>query len=73
MAEFIVIIGYLVLLAAYIWVTVIAFKESVGQGLMCLFLGIYVPFYIRRQWPDTQNPFYLGLAGIAFLFLAGIV
>jgi predicted Zn finger-like uncharacterized protein len=53
--------AYLLSFCGSIWVLVVAFKESLSQGLLCLLVPCYVLYYIFSRWEDTKGPFVLQL------------
>jgi HEAT repeats len=50
-----------------IWILVLAFSESLSQGLLCLLVPCYVLFYIFSRWEDTRGAFVLELLPVANL------
>jgi hypothetical protein len=48
--------GGLVATVAGIWLLVIAFQEDVVQGLLCLFVPLYIVYYMFRDWERTWLP-----------------
>ncbi len=51
--------------AGSIWILVIAFGESLAQGLLCLLVPCYVLFYAISRWEDTKGAFALELLPVA--------
>lgn len=73
-------VGVLALVVAsgcFIWLTVLAFKESVGWGLAVFFIPFAFIFFAVKHWPDAKRPFlsYMGttVAGVMLLFASGIM
>ena len=65
-----VLLGTLVVMGGYMWVCVIAFKESSSQGLLSLFVPFYSLYYISRQWSATRIPFFVILGGIGIYLVS---
>jgi HEAT repeats len=51
--------------SGFIWVLVIAFGESLAQGLLCLLVPCYVLFYTFSRWEDTKGAFVLKVLPLA--------
>ncbi|MCX6135868.1 MAG: TlpA disulfide reductase family protein [Ignavibacteriales bacterium] len=64
-------IGVMVILAGAIWVCVIAFKNSILEGLLSLLVIPYTLYYIFKQWPETRIPFFIILGGFG-IYLLGV-
>lgn len=63
-------IGFLVSLAANVWLIVRAFCVGVGWGLAVLFLPIANLVFVFVHWPVARKPFLLGLTGLAAAMVA---
>ena len=63
--------GLIIAVVAQIYIVVLAFKRSVGEGLLCLIVPAYVLFWAMRQ--ETRQPKLL-LAWVSGLvaFIMGI-
>ena len=55
--------------AGNIWLLVIAFKEKMEQGLLCLLVPCYAFYYIFSRWEDTKGAFVLELLPVGNLVL----
>jgi hypothetical protein len=64
-------IGAIASLGAGVWLVAIAFRESVGWGIACLF-GFPAVVFVVRYWEDVKLPFAYGLAGTA-VAAAGLI
>jgi len=64
-------VGAIAGLAAGVWVIIIAFRESVGWGIACLF-GVPALVFAVRYWEDVKVPFVYWLIGIV-LGTTGVV
>jgi hypothetical protein len=67
------VIAQLVNLYAAIRLWIIAFSESVVQGLLCLFVPFYMLYYIATRWDRCSSYFMMILACIAVGFIAGLI
>lgn len=47
--------------AAWIWIVVIAFSESLLSGLLCLLCGPYALYYAITRWGECKTPFLASL------------
>ena len=56
LAWLLALIGYGLLLAAYVWVVYLAFQESAGWGIACLICGPAQLIFVIQHWEDCQNP-----------------
>lgn len=75
-----VVVGFGGLWSAYylLRIVIVAFKERLSCGLLCLFLlPVYLPYFIFTRW-DRCNALFIyalmggGIIGIGFLLAAGI-
>jgi predicted Zn finger-like uncharacterized protein len=48
-----------------IWILVIAFTESVAQGLLCLLVPCYVLFFVSSRWEETRGAFTMEVLPVA--------
>ncbi|MEN8162911.1 MAG: hypothetical protein ABFS37_02185 [Acidobacteriota bacterium] len=64
------VVGGLISLAAFVWLLVIAFRESAVWGLACLFIPLAVVVYALKFWDEAKMPFFGILAG-SFLGVFG--
>ena len=62
-------IGILIALIGSIWFLVVAFKESFGCGLLCMFVPFYSLYYTFSRWKTTKIPFFVSLAGCAIVII----
>jgi hypothetical protein len=42
-----------------IWLLIIAFREKLEQGLLCLLVPCYQLYYVCSRWQETRGPFIL--------------
>lgn len=63
-------VGVLMALYARITVIVIAFRDSVGQGLCVLFIPLYVFIYIIMKWDVCGSLFLIWLGGLSIQGIA---
>ncbi len=66
------VVGGLASLGAYVWLLVIAFRESAVWGLVCLFIPFAVLVFGFKFWNDSKIPFLACLAGSILLVVGGI-
>jgi len=63
------LLSVIVISVGAIWVSVIAFKDSLGKGLLSLFVLPYTLYYILKEWPETRIPFFIMLGGLGIYIL----
>jgi len=64
------VVTYLIILSSWIWIVAIAFKESVGCGLLFSLIPFYSLYYIVTRWSRVREPFLIHLVGwILFLMV----
>lgn len=68
----IIIIAMLIGFGLSVWHYVIAFKESVGWGLACLFLPFASLIFTIRHWDEAKAPFLGIVFGVMPLVFLGI-
>ena len=66
------VVGGLVSLAAFIWLLVGAFRESMVWGLACLFIPFAVLVFAFKFWDEAKMPFLGYLAGSILLVVGGV-
>jgi hypothetical protein len=66
-------IGGMIGFVGSIWVVIIAFQESIGSGLLCLFIPFYIIFYCLSHFEETKTPFMVWLVGFALMLPANIM
>ncbi len=66
------VVGGLVSLVAFVWLLVIAFRESTVWGLACLFVPFAALFFIVRFWDEAKLPFFGCLVGSALGLFAAV-
>jgi predicted Zn finger-like uncharacterized protein len=66
-------VAYLVMLAGGLWGLIVAFRESIVCGLLCLFIGIYALYYLITRWDEMKYPFLVQIAGFGLLFLGAFL
>lgn len=52
------VVGGLVSLAAFVWLLVIAFKESTVWGLVCLLIPFAMLVFVFKFWDEAKMPFF---------------
>lgn len=66
------VVGSLGSLAAFVWLLVIAFRESTGWGLVCLFIPFAVLVFTVKFWDQAKLPFFGCLAGATLGLFAAV-
>ena len=56
-----------------IQILIAAFNESAAQGLLSLFLGPYILYYIFTRWETCKKGFMLSIGGSVAIVLGTIV
>jgi HEAT repeats len=64
-------IAGLLFLCGWIWILIIAFTESLAQGLLVLLVPCYSLFFVFTRWEETKGAFVLKLLMIANGFAYG--
>jgi hypothetical protein len=64
------VIGYIIAFVGGIMLLVIAFKDDVVQGLLCLFIPFYSLFYLITHWDDCKHAFFIQLGGIGMIMVS---
>ncbi len=72
-ASWIALIGWLRTLCRTFTVVAAMFQRSVGWGFAALFLFPVLLVAIFKFWPDTKNPFLVGLGGVAILVVGTLL
>ena len=54
-------------------ILIVAFKESVGQGILNLLIPFYVLYYVMTRWEACKKGFLLSIGGGVVAVLGGIV
>lgn len=70
MGWFILGIGLIISAVAGIALLVKAFRVSIGWGFACMFVPFAALVFVVKNWQDTKNLFFAGLAG-NFIYFAG--
>jgi HEAT repeats len=52
-----------------IWLLCLAFREDLGQGLLCAFVPFYAILFVLRRWEERKEALVLILAPIATVFV----
>jgi hypothetical protein len=60
----------LVCLVSYIWLTVVAFKKSLGWGLAVFFLPLAFIVFAVKHWTEAKMPFLVHAGSVAVFFVA---
>jgi hypothetical protein len=63
----------LVGLVGEVWLLLVAFSDSVWQGILVLLVPCYAFIYVVRNWQESKHPFLLLLAASAVELLGGVV
>lgn len=58
---------WVVAMVGFIWFVVVAFQESVGTGLLVLFVPFYSLYFVVTRWEYAGRPFLLNLVGALLL------
>ena len=61
------LIGYGLILVAYVWIVVLAFSKSSGWGVACLLCGPAQLIYVIQYWGECENPLMCWGGGILCL------
>jgi hypothetical protein len=71
------VLGLLIATWASIWLLVIAFRDKVEQGLLCLLVPCYSLYYMISRWRETRGVFAMSFAPgfviILFALFGGFV
>ena len=71
------VLGLLMATWANIWLLVIAFRDKIEQGLLCLLVPCYAIYYIFSRWRETRGIFAMCVAPcvvlISFAIFGGLV
>ncbi|MFH1560904.1 MAG: hypothetical protein ABID84_05830 [Chloroflexota bacterium] len=65
-------LGVATYMAGGIWMIILAFRESVGCGLLYLFMPFYSLYYLFSRWDEMRKPFIVFVVGIVML-IVGVV
>lgn len=65
-------IGLLAACVGGIWLTINAFRKSIGWGLAVLFIPFAGLFYVAMNWREARAPFLTNMAGLVAV-LCGVV
>ena len=65
--------GGIAALVGSIQILIAAFKESTSQGLLSLFLGPYILYYVFTRWETCKKGFLLSIGGSVAAVLGTIV
>ena len=72
-ASWIALIGWVLTLCGTFAVVAVTFRRSVGWGFAALFLLPVLLVAVFKFWPDTKNPFLVGLAGVVILVVGTLL
>ncbi len=61
--------GILITFVGLIWIWIIAFRESLLQGILCMFLPFYIFYYIAVRLKKTKIPAIIASVGFAFTMI----
>ncbi|MCI0463529.1 MAG: LamG domain-containing protein [Gemmataceae bacterium] len=64
------ILGGVVAFLAGLWFLVVAFQDSVGQGLLCIFVPFYSLYYLITHFEEEKLPFFGQLTGAGLVLMA---
>ncbi len=59
--------------SGWIWVLVLAFRERLEQGLLCMLVPCYQFYYICTRWEDTRGAFTLKMLPLLNIVLLVVV
>jgi len=71
--EIMSLIGVFVIIIGGIGFLIAAFRTSIIWGLACLLIAPVSIVYLVLHWPEAKNPFFIQLAGLAILIVAGLM
>jgi len=57
------LVGGIVALVGFIWLVVVAFKESILWGIGCLLVPCVSIVFAIMNWDKAKQPFLIGLGG----------
>lgn len=69
--EALAILGIVVMFIGAIGSLIVAFRTSLLWGLGCLLLWPVSLWFLITHWDEAKNPFFVQLAGVAIVFVAG--
>ena len=61
------LIGYGLILVAYVWIVVLAFSKGLGWGVACLLCPLVQLIYVIQYWGECENPLMCWGGGILCL------
>ena len=67
------VIAYLIMLAGGIWFLIIAFSDSVAQGLLCLCVPFYSLIYLISNWDTCKGSFITQMGGFVLYIITAVV
>jgi hypothetical protein len=67
------VLGTAVVLWGGIWMLVIAFRETTGQGLLVLLVPCYSLYYTFSRWEETKGAFALQMAYVGSVILFSLI
>jgi hypothetical protein len=65
-----IILGYLIVLASWAWMIVVAFRESPLFGLLFTLVPFFSVYYIITRWQRVREPALVHLIGWLIFFIA---
>ena len=72
--RFLLLSGFILILSAYLWIVIAAFKNRFILGLLCLLVPFYVYYYgVIRKGTRHKNAISVFLAGFAILIVGMVV
>jgi uncharacterized membrane protein len=69
MIEFLIIVGWLLVIMSGFVILIKAFKENAVWGLCCIFIPIMQIVFVIMNWDECKNVFYVQLGGLAMVLL----
>ena len=70
MIDSVIMLGFLIILVSWIWIIILAFKESTGWGVACMFFPIISLIYVIKY--RRFLPLIVLAIGIA-MYLASVI
>lgn len=70
--EWLVYLGFGILILGGIGFLIAAFKQSLIWGLGCLLFAPIALIFLFVHWSEARNPFFLQLLGFGILFVASM-
>ena len=73
MGTILIAVGGIVCLIGGIWFLIVAFRESVVWGLLCLFVPFAALAFLIKHFGDAAKPFGLNILGSILLIIGSVI